>query len=283
MGPLREHMAHLTNSNTTVQKLFDKLNLSNRTICIHSSFSKLSKSGLSPNYLIDLFLDNGCTLVAPSFTYDTISTTKVDSIKYKRNGIGDNDIFNISSVNFFPESTSISSDMGIISKTILLNKNSSRGFHPINSICSIGKNSNYITSKQDLNNVYGCYEACLEFNSVLLLIDVDLTKATPIHYAEKISGRTLFRSWANIVIDGSVKKVEVEVGSCSNGFNRLLPHFVGNFRTEIFQQSHFHVFDFKYVISTASELIRKNPTLTKCNDPFCIRCRDAINGGPILS
>jgi aminoglycoside 3-N-acetyltransferase len=96
-----------------------------------------------------------------------------------------------------------------------------RGNHPLNSFSAIGPLADELIRTQSLLNVYGPLQALYKHPATyMVLIGVDLTKATPIHFAEEKAGRRLFRRWAKL-LDGTVH--EVAVGSCSEGFNNLAP------------------------------------------------------------
>ena len=84
--------------------------------------------------------------------------------------------------------------------------------------------------------------------------------------------------WA-LDAEGSV--VDVEVGSCSDGFGRLEPALPEVVSTRV-GKSHWLVLSAKNALELLTQEIMESPNVTKCTDPGCDRCRDAVAGGPIM-
>ncbi len=150
--------------------------------------------------------------------------------------------------------------------------------HPLNSLAAIGPKADFLIKDQSFNHVYSPYDKLMGIQgSILLLIGVNFTSATPIHYAEELAGRKLFKSWAYLE-NGKVE--ECSIGSCSKGFENFSPH-VQEIKTELsVGSSRWNKYDFRIFIELITSLIRTNTSITKCDDSDCIRCRDAALGGP---
>jgi aminoglycoside 3-N-acetyltransferase len=74
----------------------------------------------------------------------------------------------------------------------------------------------------------------------------------------------------------------VEVGSCSEGFFNLAPILAPITLEKKVGESVWRIYPVEETLSIAAREIRANPKLTHCDDTSCLRCRDAILGGPIL-
>jgi aminoglycoside 3-N-acetyltransferase len=76
--------------------------------------------------------------------------------------------------------------------------------------------------------------------------------------------------------------VTVEVGGCSAGFPQLPAEVDGLIQTITVGQSTWQLLPARATLERATAAIRANPTITQCGDPTCVRCTDAVAGGPVL-
>ena len=126
--------------------------------------------------------------------------------------------------------------------------------------------------------VFAPFEALIAARGFVVMMGVDLTFMTLLHYAEQKAERQLFRRWANGP-DGS--PIEVETGGCSDGFEQLAPLLVSCERRIQVGQSVWRIFPAQDALEIAQQAIQQNPQITFCGDEDCGRCRDAIAGGPL--
>jgi aminoglycoside 3-N-acetyltransferase len=265
------------------------LNLNDKVILLHSAYGSFGGVEGGPSSVIDSFLNAGCTLVVPTFTYDNDAYPPQKGLEYAQNGMDltiYQDALQGLTKCFDKDSQQISDSMGVLPKVILARAESIRGIHPVNSFTAIGPQAKNIIKQQSLLDVYGPYQYCYELkNASLLLMGIDFTGVTPIHYAEQKSGRTLFRAWANVKAKkGNENKlpVEVSIGSCSAGFNALQPMVDHLAQKELVGNSKWNCFEFTAFIKHISKQIIETPEITHCENAQCIRCHDAILGGPKL-
>ncbi|MFE5321773.1 AAC(3) family N-acetyltransferase [Paenibacillus sp. NPDC056579] len=170
-------------------------------------------------------------------------------------------------------------DMGAIPYTILKMKDRKRGNHPLNSFTAVGPLAEKLVTEQHSTDVYAPLRTLSELNGEVVLMGVGLERLTALHLAEQMAGRNMFRRWSK---DSMGSPIMVEVGGCSEGFNKfedVLAPFddkttVGN--------SNWRVFQLKKILNVAQEAIKQNPLITYCGNPCCDRCNDALLGGPIL-
>jgi len=97
--------------------------------------------------------------------------------------------------------------------------------------------------------------------------------------AEERAGRTLFRRWANGP-DGEIRMVPV--GGCSDGFDAFAPLLAPVKRETRVGASAWIAYPAAEMLSIAIRAIQRTPALTRCADPACVRCCDAVAGGPLL-
>jgi aminoglycoside N3'-acetyltransferase len=252
--------------------------LASSVICLHSSLKSFGYLEGGAGTVVDAFLDTGCTLIVPTFTYDCQSLPP-EGESIPQNGydythpLADTQAY-------LGDKQQISEEMGTIPAHILELKESVRGDQPLNSFTAIGPLAQEIIATQRPLNIYGPYkQTYARGRTYLVLMGVGLTTATPIHFAEEKAGRTLFRRCAMDSVRG---KVEAEVGGCSHGFEKLAPSIAHLETTVQVGQSVWRIYPFRPFIDAVAGAIVKNPAITHCQNPDCLECHDAVRGGPLL-
>lgn len=264
-----------------LKQVIGQAGLANAAICLHSSLKSFGYVEGGADAVIQAWLDSGCTLVVPTFTYECETPPPPQRPLILQNGLDEADLAAIRpNASYRQHSRMISPSMGAIPAKILEKTATVRGNHPLNSFAALGPLAAAIIATQSPDNVYGPLKQVYQHAAAfMVLIGVDLTKATPLHFAEEKAGRRLFRRWGRDVDNGIV---ETQVGSCSDGFNRLQP-FVAHIEQRItVGASNWRIYPFRQFIDIAARVIAQNPAITHCDDQLCVRCNDAVKGGPIL-
>jgi aminoglycoside N3'-acetyltransferase len=253
--------------------------LAGRTVCLHSSLRSLGRMEDGADGAIAAFLEAGCTLIVPAFTY----ASEIDAppgFLLERNAQpppGSHD----PAEPYRPDGNPISREMGAIPARLLGRPGTVRGNHPLNSFAGLGPRAAEILAGQAPLDVYAPFRSLsADPQAVLVLAGVGLTRATAIHYAEERAGRRLFRRWA-LLAGGET--VEVEAGSCSEGFENLADAVRPLERRIGVGAGIWRVFPFAQFVDAAARAIRSDPAITRCADPACARCEAMVAGGPILA
>jgi aminoglycoside 3-N-acetyltransferase len=128
-----------------------------------------------------------------------------------------------------------------------------RTLNPLNGFVVRGRYADALTNGQSPLNAYSVYKniRVMGVPSFVALAGVDFTSCTPIHYAEELAGKGLFRRWA--VYRG--KTVEVEVGACSDGFEKLRPFTHDIERTARLGESFVRIYEFTAFIDLVARVI----------------------------
>jgi aminoglycoside N3'-acetyltransferase len=265
-----------------IRKAIQNLSLSNKPMCIHASLRSFGWVKGGALAVVDGFLIEGCTVIVPTFSYDLAVPPPVD-MRPLQNG------YNYAAIEeptlessriYTPKSAAFSrEDMGAIPAAVLAMPRHVRGNHPLNSFAAVGPLAHRVISSQGPMNVYGPLKVLAETDGAVVMMGVGLNRMTLLHLAEQMAGRNLFRRWANGP-DG--QPMQVEVGSCSEGFVNLQP-ILSQVMAEVkVGESVWQVYPVKETLAVSAREIRANPNLTHCSDANCLRCRDAVLGGPIL-
>jgi aminoglycoside 3-N-acetyltransferase len=170
--------------------------------------------------------------------------------------------------------------MGAIPAAVLATPGRARGAHPLNSFAAAGTMAAALVGQQAPLRVYAPLDALIETGGEVVLMGVDLRRLTLLHLAEQRAGRTLFRRWA-AGPDG--RTLEAEIGSCSNGFERLAPALDPVTREAVVGASRWRLLPAGAAADAACAAIRADPSITHCADAACERCNDVLAGGPVLT
>lgn len=226
-------------------------------------------------------LAEGCTVMVPTFSW-MFAIPPTPNMRRPRNG-WDYDSFDGSTSGigrvYTSDTVEIDKDMGSIPSAVVAMPQRTRGNHPLCSLTTVGPLERELVLGQRPLNVFAPLKELAEANGSIILMGVGLGTMTLIHLAEQMSGRNLFRRWANGP-DG--QPMEVEVGGCSDGFGNLEQILSPLARTTKVGQSTWRIFPAKATLETMERSIRKDPWLIHCSNAGCDRCNDAVAGGPIL-
>ena len=262
------------------------LGLSGRPLCIHASLRSFGwVAGGAPTVIAGL-LEAGCTLLVPTFSWDTFAVAPFPRQCLAQNGTSP-DYYETSQQAlpgaariYTPDAPDIDrADMGAISAAVLAMPGRVRGNHPLCSFAAVGPLANELVAAQQPLQVFAPLRALAEAGGSVVLMGVELTELTLIHLAEQLAGRNLFRRWAN-GSDG--QPMAVEVGGCSDGFGKFAPILAPVMRSTLVGQSEWRVYPALETLERAAQAIRNHPMMTHCGRADCNRCHDAVLGGPIL-
>lgn len=264
-----------------IKTVIKNLNLDGKCISIHGSFKSFNGQIKNPKTIIKAFLESGCTLLSPTFSYNYLLNPDNDNRPEhndwdysKTDPVLEKNINNI----FTTKSRDIDRNMGIIPKIILDNSKSVRGYHPLDSLTALGPKAKEIASTQKPMDIFAPFRKLTELKGYILLMGVDLNRMTFLHYCEKEAGRNTFIRWAN---DENGNTIPVEIGECSEGFFNLAPYLENITRTLEVGTSKWKILPAKETLEIVTQLIKNNPEITKCSSTECQACIDAINGGPL--
>jgi aminoglycoside 3-N-acetyltransferase len=254
------------------------LGLPDATVCVHSSLRSFGHVEGGADAVVDAFLLEGCTLVVPTFSAPYFVLAPPPEMRPERNGIdyaAPHDSPGRDRI-YAPDGNEISPTMGAIPAAVLARPERIRGDNPLCSFAALGPRADLAAEQRPLD-VYAPLRILVARNGFVLLIGVGLERMTLLHLAEERAGRTLFRRWANGP-DGL--PMEVETGGCSDGFGNLEPALGPLAREREVGASRWLAFPARATVDAAAEAIRERPEITHCGRADCLRCPDAVAGGP---
>ena len=267
-------------SGVDVRVAIDRLGLADAVVCVHSSLSSFGVLRGGAPAFVDAVLAEGCTMVVPSFSWDT-SYELPNEPQPERNG-WDREAEPTAGYRSRPYdrmSTVIDRGMGAIAAEVLRRPGHTRGDHPLCSFAAVGPRAEEMTRHQAIGRVFAPLEEVAANGGSVLLVGLGLERLTLVHLAEQRAGRTLFRRWARTT-DGDV--VATDVGGCSEGFGKLAPRIADLATSITVGDSVWTAYPAAEVLGALERVIRSEPELTMCDDPACGRCQASVAGGPML-
>ncbi|MBN2084793.1 MAG: AAC(3) family N-acetyltransferase [Anaerolineales bacterium] len=253
--------------------------LSGRAICLHSSLRSFGLVEGGADAVIGAFLSAGCTLIVPTFFYDS-QAAPPPGWWIPQNGLDPKWVAGRKDpIAYDPDANQITrEEMGAIPARLLERPGRVRGNHPSDPFAGLGPRAAELITAQSPLNIFGPYkEIYAGSDAWLVLAGVGLTAATPIHFAEELSGRRLFRRWG-MRKDGTL--CATEEGGCSEGFENLAPAVASLENRIAVGAGLWRIYPFRKFIDALVPVLRANPSITHCGDPGCLRCNDAVKGGP---
>jgi aminoglycoside 3-N-acetyltransferase len=235
-------------------------------VIVHASLSSLSHVEGGSDTVVAALLSTWDTLVLPTFTYKTMLTPEVGP---QENGLvyGDRTDANIMA-EFYSNDMSADRLMGVIPETLRRLPESKRSGHPILSFA--GVNAENFLKSQTVYEPLAPIRLMCEAGGWVLLIGVDHTVNTSIHYAERLAGRKQFIRWS-LTAEGVVECPEFP--GCSDGFEALAPYLVERNRQVKIGRAQIWATPLELLIPVAKAHIEADPQALLCDHTYCERCQ----------
>jgi aminoglycoside 3-N-acetyltransferase len=245
---------------------FQELNLPRpRPVILHASLSSFVEVRGGAETVLGALLTMVDALIVPTFTYKTMLIPETgpedNAIVY-----GSGREQNRSTLMFRPD---MPADplMGIIPETVRLRPQVQRSIHPILSFAGI--NVEAALQAQTMEQPLEPFRVLVEQAGWVLLLGVNHTVNTGIHYAEKLAGRKQFQRWA--LTTRGVRGCPGFPG-CSFGFERVSAHLVRFTRWVKIGQAAVQAIPLQPMIDTITNLLHRDPLALLCSQADCERC-----------
>jgi aminoglycoside 3-N-acetyltransferase len=270
-------------SKDDIKSAIQELNIQNESVCIHSSMKSFGcQVDGGAKTIIDSFLSENCTIMVPAFD-DDCEIYPPKHLRPEQNAAGDYSYFENCQYGtpktFTVESNDITTkDMGLIPYTLLRISARKRGYNPLNSMAAVGRYAEELVNGQSAQDVWAPFRKLYEKKGMVLLMGVQLYRATIIHFAEQLAGRVPFVRWAN---DKNDIPSICNTGGCSHGFENFTDVLKPIEKTIVVGNSLWRCFPAKEMVDICVKAMEENQNISHCHNPNCERCNDAILGGPV--
>jgi aminoglycoside 3-N-acetyltransferase len=245
---------------------FDELGLAGKPVIAHASLKKFRDIQGGPKTVIQALLASSSGVMMPTFTYKTMITPEVgppnNGITYGSDQSGNR------LAEPFNHAMPPDKMMGLLPAALLRERLAMRTAHPILSFGGIQTDDILLT--QTLFDPLAPIGALADKNGMVVLINVDHSVDTSMHYAEKLTGRRQFVRWA--LTPGRIVECPGFPGD-SSGFNAIEEHIQADtLRVELDGGAFVQSVPLKRLIDVTVELIKQNPLTLLCQRTDCERC-----------
>ncbi|MCY3810683.1 MAG: AAC(3) family N-acetyltransferase [Gammaproteobacteria bacterium] len=257
-----------------------RIGIGGRPVMAHSSLKALGVVVGGASAVVGALLDRRRTVLVPAFSSGFGVPMPSDRAPLQRNGVDpgfEGPTVGVRRV-YTPACGEIDRDMGAVAAAIVGMPDGARGMHPLNSFAAAGPDARKLVAGQTGMDVYAPIRELADRGGYVVLMGVGLESMTALHLAEQMAGRRLFRRWANGP-DGEA--MELSVGGCSRGFGALDPVLSKVERTQRVGNGLCRAFPLRELLTLASAAIASRPEVTRCTRADCVRCADAVAGGPV--
>jgi len=257
----------------TLLTSFRSLDLEDAPVIVHPYLSSFGQVHGGVESVIGALTAAFSGVIMPTFTYKTMITPEKGP---SNNGInyGTGHEQNMLA-EFYRPGMPADVLMGIVPETLRLHSNALRSIHPIYSFSGI--NADDAIKAQTLENPFGPIEYLTNHGGWVLLLGVDHTANTSIHYGEQLVGRKQFVRWA-LTPQGIITCPRWP--GCSNGFNQIEPFIESVSKKVMIGQAEVRSYPLKDLISVVKQLIIEDPLALICDDMFCERCAEVRKINP---
>ncbi|MDD2920894.1 MAG: AAC(3) family N-acetyltransferase [Anaerolineales bacterium] len=242
-----------------------KLGLNKNLVIAHASLKSFGFIEGGAETMLEALLSSTRGIIMPTFTYKTMLNPEVGP---PRNGINygsESDLNKMAEA--FHRDMPADKMMGILPETLRKHPKAKRSPHPIQSFAGIGADA--IINSQTIFDPFAPIRALAESDGWVLLLGVDHTVNTSIHYAEKISGRLQFIRWA--LLPDRVMECRNFPGD-SEGFNSIAPLVEKYTRRVNIGDALVQAVHLNSLIRVAVDQLQKNPLAFLCGRKDCERC-----------
>jgi aminoglycoside 3-N-acetyltransferase len=242
---------------------FSKLGLSKHLVIAHASLKAFDS--VDAETMLTALLESTRGVIMPTFTYKTMLNPEVGP---PRNGITygtETDLNKLAEP--FHSDMPVDKMMGVLPEVLRKHPKAKRSTHPIQSFAGI--NANAIVNTQTIFDPFAPIAALAEQDGWVLLLGVDHTVNTSIHYGEKLAGRLQFIRWA--IMNDRV----VECGGFpgdSDGFNAIAIDVEKYTRRVEVGSALVQAIHLKSLLNAVVQKITANPFALLCTRDDCERC-----------
>ncbi len=236
-----------------------------RPVIAHASLSAFGQVNGGADTILGALLASFDTLIMPTFTYKTMITPKSGP---PNNGItyGSGRDHN-RMAEFFTADMQADPTMGVVAEALRCHPKANRSNHPILSFA--GVNAAAILGSQTSSEPLQPLHVLAGKSGWVLLIGVDHTSNTSIHYGEKAAGRKQFIRWA-LTPEGILECPGWP--GCSDGFQALAPRLDTVRRTAQVGDGLIQAFQLVDVVEAVVQAIAEESLALLCQRADCGRC-----------
>jgi aminoglycoside 3-N-acetyltransferase len=245
---------------------FRKLDIDrSRPVIAHASLSAFGEVHGGAETVLGALWSSFDTLIMPVFTYKTMVTPEVgppDNAIIYGSGKDTNKMAEI----FHPDMPA-DKMMGVVAESLRNHPKAQRSTHPILSMTGI--NARKILDSQTIKEPLLPIQVLKDLAGWVLLLGVDQTVNTSIHYSELLAGRRQFVRWA--LTPKGIIPCQGFPG-CSDGFEAITPHLDEVVRTVTLGKAVIQAIPLINLMDIVCGMLKEDPLALLCGREDCARC-----------
>jgi aminoglycoside 3-N-acetyltransferase len=246
---------------------FRSLELGDKPVIVHASLSAFGQVQGGAETLVSALLAVFDSVVMPAFTYKTIiipsSGPETNAIIYG-SGADANRM-----AEFFDPQMPADPLMGAVAEALRKHPRAKRSTHPI--LSYTGVKAKAALAAQTLADPLAPIGVLAKQDGWVLLLGVDHTVNSSIHYAEKLAGRKQFVRWA--LTPQGVRECPGFPG-CSAGFHAIAPEVERDTQRVRIGNAAVQAVPLKMLFKAVIERIKNDPLALLCQQADCPRCNE---------
>jgi aminoglycoside 3-N-acetyltransferase len=246
----------------------ESLDLENKPAIAHASLKSFGAIQGGAETVLAVLLDAVNGLMMPAFTYKTMVVPEVGPPNNGMTYGKQRDLSRMAEP--FHYDMPVDPLIGTLPETLRHYPGVMRTAHPILSFAGCGMDAALVT--QTIYNPFAPIGWLADHDGWVLLLGVDYTVNTSIHYAEKLAGRRQFVRWA-----WTPKRIiECPVfPGCSDGFEAIRPDVAHIARRVQVGSGFIEAIPLHPLLQAVESRIKKDPLALLCQRDECERC-DAV-------
>jgi len=237
-----------------------------RPVIAHASLSAFGKVPGGAETLLGALLASFGRVMMPAFTYKTMLTPEAGPEDNALDYGSGRDMNRMAE--FFYSDMPVDRLVGAVAEALRRSPLARRSTHPILSFAGIGVESEL--EAQSLAEPFAPIRRLHEARGWVVLLGVDHTVNTSIHYAERLAGRQGFMRWA-LTPEGVVECPGFP--GCSQGFQALEPDLEGVSRSVYVGQVAIRAIALTDLVERVLSRLTEDPLALLCSSDSCSRCQ----------
>ena len=234
-------------------------------VIVHTSLSAFGEVLGGAQTVLGALLSLYDTVVMPTFTYATMITPEAgpadNAIEYGKG----RDANRMAAI--FRPDMPVDRLMGVTADALQRHPHATRSLHPILSFA--GVNASVALESQTYSEPLAPIGVMANSQGWALLLGVNHTVNTSIHYGERLAGRKQFVRWA--LTQHGARECPRFPG-CSEGFQAIAPHLEGVVRAVMIGLARVQAIPLRELVKTVRDTILADPLALLCDKEYCERC-----------
>lgn len=248
-----------------LKSALESLELEDKPAIAHASLRSIGDVQGRAETVLKALLVTVNGLVMPTFTYKTMI---VPEIGPPNNGLDYGTQLDLNRMaEPFQSGMSVDPLLGVLPDILRQYPGMLRTAHPILSFA--GVNANDVLATQTIYNPFAPIGALAQQGGWVLLLGVDNTSNTSIHFAEKLAKRHQFVRWA-------LTKTRIlecrHYPGCSDGFEAIHPRITGLTKRVDVGKGFIEAIPLQELLQTVQASIKRDPQAFLCQRETCARC-----------